>query len=152
MAPPQAPELHDSSNSNQQINLESSQEPSRANNDSGLNSLNSPMPLINNESNNEGNSPNSPMPSAFRRVWNKLGINRTVAALMFKGALAPVIATAIYQRKSVAAVYVNFGYLIIVVSILAVTILPRGKFMMNMSISVVSIGSHWKLWFFRLKN
>lgn len=69
-----------------------------------------------------------------------MGINKTVAALVFKGALAPLIATAIYQKKSVAEIYVNFGYLLIVVSILAVTILPRGKFMMNMSISVVSSG------------
>lgn len=139
MASP-APELHDSSNRNPQINLESSPESSRANNDAGLESRNSPTALIRNESNSQP----APAPSIFKRAWSKLGINGTVAALVFKGALAPLIATAIYQRKSVADVYLNFGYLIIVVSILAVTILPRGKFMMNMSISVVSTRSRFQ--------
>ncbi|OBT67378.1 hypothetical protein VE03_03053 [Pseudogymnoascus sp. 23342-1-I1] len=132
MASP-APELHDSSNNNAGTNLEYSPESSRANNDAGFDSRTSPTPLVGNES----NSSPTPAPSIFKRTWSKLGINGTVAALVFKGALAPLIATAIYQRKSVADIYINFGYLIIVVSILAVTILPRGKFMMNMSISVL---------------
>lgn len=114
-----------------------SPEYSRANNDVGLDLRNSPTPLIG----NEGNSLPTPAPSIFKRAWGKLGIDGTVASLVFKGALAPSIATAIYQKKSVADIYLNFGYLIIVVSILAVTILPRGKFMLNMSISVVSIRS-----------
>jgi hypothetical protein len=77
-------------------------------------------------------------PSIFRRAWAKLGINPLVATIMVKGALAPVIATAIYQSKSVAVNYQNLGYLMIVVSILTSPILPRGKFMMNLFISVVS--------------
>jgi hypothetical protein len=138
MASP-APELHDTNNNNNnnpRINFESFPEPPRANNNAGLDSRNSPSPLVNNET----NSPPTRAPSIFKRAWSKLGIDKTVAALVFKGALAPLIATAIYQRKSVAEIYMNFGYLIIVVSILAVTILPRGKFIMNMSISVVSTG------------
>lgn len=136
MASP-GPGLHDSSNDNPRTNLESSPEYSRANNDAALESSNSPTALIR----NENNSPPTPAPSIFKRALGKLGINGTVAALVFKGALAPLIATAIYQSKSVADVYLNFGYLIIVVSILAVTILPRGKFTMNISISVVSTRS-----------
>ncbi|OBT88560.1 hypothetical protein VE02_03954 [Pseudogymnoascus sp. 03VT05] len=128
------PELHDNGrDNNSRTNLESSPESSRANNNAGLNSRNSPTLLVNDEI----NLPEIPAPSIFKRAWSKLGIDKTVAVLVFKGALAPLIATAIYQRKSVAYIYVNFGYLIIVVSILAVTILPRGKFMMNMSISVL---------------
>lgn len=134
MASP-TPELHDNDrNNNPRINLESSLGSPRANNNAGLDSRNSRAPLVNNET----NSPPPQAPSIFKRAWSKLGIDKTVAALVFKGALAPLIATAIYQRKPVAEIYVNFGYLIIVVSILAVPILPRGKFMMNMSISVVS--------------
>lgn len=136
MASP-APELHGSSNNNARTNMGYSPEYSRANNDVGLDLRNSPTPLIG----NEGNSLPTPAPSIFKRAWGKLGIDGTVASLVFKGALAPSIATAIYQKKSVADIYLNFGYLIIVVSILAVTILPRGKFMLNMSISVVSIRS-----------
>ncbi|KFY46763.1 hypothetical protein V494_00343 [Pseudogymnoascus sp. VKM F-4513 (FW-928)] len=126
-------ELHDSSNNSPRTNVQSSPESSRSNNNAGLDSNNLPAPLVNNES----DTTPAPAQSILKIAWSKLGINGTVAALVFKGALAPLIATAMYQSKSVARIYVNFGYLIIVVSILSVTFLPRGKFMMNISISVL---------------
>lgn len=61
-----------------------------------------------------------------------------VLMMMIKGALAPTIATAILQSHSVAQLYLNSGYLMIVISILSVPFLPRGKFAINMLASIVS--------------
>lgn len=56
---------------------------------------------------------------------------------MIKPALAAAISMAIYQIHAVAAVYLNFGYLIVIISITTVPILPRGKFLMNLFVTVV---------------
>jgi hypothetical protein len=77
-------------------------------------------------------------PSMLKRMWGKLGINAFVIMFMVKGALPPTISIAIYQRYSVAVNYLNFGYVMIVVSILTVPVLPRGKFLMNLLITLVS--------------
>ena len=74
----------------------------------------------------------------FKRVWTKLGINKFVVMIMVKPAVAATISMAIYQKKSVAAHYLNFGYLIMIVSVTTVPILPRGKFLLNLFMSVVS--------------
>lgn len=68
----------------------------------------------------------------------KLGINAMVVMFMIKGALPPTIAIAIYQRYSVAVNYLNLGYVMIVVSILTVPVLPRGKYLMNLFATLVS--------------
>jgi hypothetical protein len=81
-------------------------------------------------------SPNS-KPSLLKRSWQKLGITPLVTMFMVKGMVAPTIALAIYQRPSVAANYLNFGFVMIVISITTVPILPRGQFIMNLIISVV---------------
>ncbi len=80
----------------------------------------------------------SKKPTVLSRAWSKLGINPTVAMIMVKPAVAAVISLAICQRLSVAKLFLNFGYLIIIVSITTVPILPRGKFLMNLAISLVS--------------
>jgi hypothetical protein len=77
--------------------------------------------------------------SIFKRVWTKIGINGFVFMIMVKPAIAATISMAIYQKYSVAANYLNFGYLIIIVSVLTVPILPRGKFLMNLFFSIVSL-------------
>jgi hypothetical protein len=80
-----------------------------------------------------------PKSSLLKRVWGKLGINALVVMFMIKGALPPTISIAIYQRYSVAVNYLNLGYVMIVVSILTVPVLPRGKYLMNLFITLVSI-------------
>jgi hypothetical protein len=77
-------------------------------------------------------------PLLIKRIWKKLGINGVVMMIMVKPAVAATISMAIYQRKSVAVHYLNFGYLIIIVSVTTVPILPRGKFLLNLLLSVVS--------------
>lgn len=77
-------------------------------------------------------------PSILKRAWGKLGFNAMVVMFMVKGGLPPTIAIAIYQRYSVAVNYLNLGYVMIVVSILTVPVLPRGKYLMNLFITLVS--------------
>jgi hypothetical protein len=76
-------------------------------------------------------------PSVFQRAWKALAFNPTTIMIMVKPAIAATIAMAIFQSHNVAKHYLNFGYLIIIVSITTVPILPRGKFIMNLLISVV---------------
>ena len=77
--------------------------------------------------------------SFFKRVWTKLGINGLVVMIMVKPAIAATISMAIYQSPRVAANYFNLGYLVIIISIMTVPILPRGKFLLNLFLSVVSL-------------
>ncbi|KUJ22759.1 uncharacterized protein LY89DRAFT_637035 [Mollisia scopiformis] len=87
-------------------------------------------------------SPSSPpaptpkKPSAFQRTWNTLNLNPTVITIMIKPAIAATISMAIYQSHDVAKHYLNLGYLMIIISITTVPILPRGKFLMNLVISM----------------
>jgi hypothetical protein len=85
-------------------------------------------------------APSTPAKKAplLKRIWTKLGINPFVMMIMVKPAVAATIATAIYQSPSVAVHYQNLGYLIIVISITTVPILPRGKFLLNLLLSLVS--------------
>jgi hypothetical protein len=84
-------------------------------------------------------TPSSKKPSILKRIWAKLGINGLVVMIMVKPAVAATISMAIYQSPRVAVNYLNLGYLVIIVSITTVPILPRGKFLLNLFLSVVSI-------------
>ncbi|KAL2064999.1 hypothetical protein VTL71DRAFT_4139 [Oculimacula yallundae] len=71
-------------------------------------------------------------PFILLRLWKKLGITPLVFMIMVKPAISAVIAMAVYQKHSVAVHYLNLGYLIIIISIITVPILPRGKYLMNL--------------------
>jgi len=73
----------------------------------------------------------------LKRIWKKLGINGIVLMIMVKPAVAATIAMSIFQSQKVAVHYQNLGYLIIVISITTVPILPRGKFLLNLFLSLV---------------
>jgi hypothetical protein len=77
--------------------------------------------------------------SVLKRVWAKLGFSPLVVMIMVKPALAATISMAIYQSPRVASHYLNLGYLIIVISITTVPILPRGKYLLNLFLSLVSL-------------
>lgn len=97
------------------------------------------VPSGNDELRNGGASPpTKPKKEPLsKRILTKLGFNPMVFMFMVKGSIAPTICMAIYQRRSVAADYLNLGYLMIVISILTVPMLPRGKFLMNLFFSLV---------------
>jgi hypothetical protein len=77
-------------------------------------------------------------PPLLTRIWKKLGINGFVVMIMVKPAVAATISMAIFQSQKVAVHYLNLGYLIIIISITTVPILPRGKFLLNLFLSLVS--------------
>ena len=76
-------------------------------------------------------------PPLLKRTWKKLGINGIVVMIMVKPAVAATISMAIFQSQRVAVHYQNLGYLIIIVSVTTVPILPRGKFLLNLLLSLV---------------
>ena len=89
----------------------------------------------------QNDSPQSSPPrkqSILGRVWKKVGITPQVFMIMVKPSISAVIAMAIYQKHSVAVNYLNLGYLIIIISIITVPILPRGKYLMNLFLCLVS--------------
>jgi hypothetical protein len=97
-----------------------------------------PLPIPDNAQEGAPSARAAKKTSVLKRVWAKLGFNGLVMMIMVKPALAATISMAIYQSPSVAPHYLNFGYLIIIISITTVPILPRGKFLLNLFLSVVS--------------
>ena len=59
--------------------------------------------------------------------------------MMFKGSLAPTIAIAMYQSKTIANQYTTLGYLVAISSILGFAIMPRGKFIQTMSLNILGV-------------
>ncbi|EMC97852.1 hypothetical protein BAUCODRAFT_67516 [Baudoinia panamericana UAMH 10762] len=55
---------------------------------------------------------------------------------MFKGAIAPVIATAAYQATPWAETYTTIGYLVGIMTILSLPIQPRAKFIQTMLVNI----------------
>jgi len=75
----------------------------------------------------------------LKTLAKRIGLTSMILAMMIKGALPPTIAMAMYQSHSVANVYGNFGFLIIVTSILAMPLQPRARFFQNIALSTVCI-------------
>ncbi|KAL8808256.1 MAG: hypothetical protein Q9200_004348 [Gallowayella weberi] len=73
------------------------------------------------------------------KIWRKSGLNIGMLAMMFKGALAPTIAIALYQSTGFAETYVTLGYLVAIMSILSFVIMPRAKFVQTMLFNIIGI-------------
>ncbi|KAK3313703.1 hypothetical protein B0H66DRAFT_358322 [Apodospora peruviana] len=70
---------------------------------------------------------------AFLASWvARLGLDKSTVLMMLKGSLPPTIGIAIYQSTAVANYFGSFGYLLPIVTVIALPILPRGKFVMNL--------------------
>ncbi|KAK4167698.1 hypothetical protein QBC43DRAFT_202945 [Cladorrhinum sp. PSN259] len=78
-------------------------------------------------------------PGVLARVVAKLGLDAPTLITMFKGSLPPTIAIAMYQARAVSSYFITVGYLIPIVSILGLTVLPRGKFLMNLLLNVLAV-------------
>ena len=75
----------------------------------------------------DGSTP-AKKPALLKRTWVRSGLNALTLQLMFKGALAPTIAIAIYQASTIAEIYSTLGYLVAIMSILSMPIMPRSKY------------------------
>lgn len=77
--------------------------------------------------------------SLLTRLWQKSGLNIGMLAIMFKGALAPTIAIALFQSTAFADHYSTLGYLVAIMSILSFGIMPRAKFVQIMLFNIIGI-------------
>ncbi|KAH9829614.1 putative ER transporter, 6TM, N-terminal [Teratosphaeria destructans] len=78
-------------------------------------------------------------PSKLKQRWTKIGLDVPTIAVMFKGSLGPTIALAMYQSKAVATQYSTLGYLVAIMTVLSMPIMPRGKFIQNMTLLVLAV-------------
>ncbi|TDZ31098.1 Uncharacterized protein C8035_v001458 [Colletotrichum spinosum] len=69
----------------------------------------------------------------------RLGLDVPTFLMMFKGSLPPLIGIAIYQATPVAQYFTTLGYLVPIISVLALAILPRGKYLQNLVLNVTGI-------------
>lgn len=78
-------------------------------------------------------------PSVLTRIWVKSGLNVGILITMFKGALPPTIAIALYQNTGFANTYSTLGYLVAIMSTLSFAIMPRAKFVQTMFFNIIGI-------------
>ncbi|KAJ0166364.1 Uncharacterized protein CTA2_7573 [Colletotrichum tanaceti] len=73
------------------------------------------------------------------KLRTRLGLDAPTVMMMFKGSLPPLIGVAMYQSTAVAQYFTTLGYLVPIISVLALAILPRGKYLQNLVLNVVGI-------------
>ncbi|KAL2261295.1 hypothetical protein VTK26DRAFT_4454 [Humicola hyalothermophila] len=87
----------------------------------------------------EGGGGRSPKLNPVNRVMEKLGLNRSILTAMFKGSLPPTIGLAMLQAPAVSGYFTTLGYLVPIISVLAMAIFPRGKFLMNLFLFTLAV-------------
>ncbi|KAK0704607.1 hypothetical protein B0H67DRAFT_603686 [Lasiosphaeris hirsuta] len=78
-------------------------------------------------------------PSMLARVVTKLGLDFPTVAMMFKASLPSIIGITMYQAPLVSGYFTTLGYLAPITSVLALAMLPRSKFLMNMLLSLLCV-------------
>lgn len=73
----------------------------------------------------------------------RLGVEPFILLMCLKGAVAPTIGLAMFQADAVAEYFATIGYLVGIITVLAMPIMPRGKFLQGIVLNVlgVSIGA-----------
>ena len=109
---------------------------------------------------NDAAKTKEPLGTRVKNIMAKYGLDATTLKLMFKfallrvptsaeavtdsalynrGSLPPTIAIAMLQSTAVSATFTTIGYEIPIVTVLAMAILPRGKYLQNLVLNIVSI-------------
>ncbi|KAK3374804.1 hypothetical protein B0H63DRAFT_452637 [Podospora didyma] len=78
-------------------------------------------------------------PNLIAKTFAKLGLDVPTLVTMLKGSLPPAISIAMCQAPAVSAYFSTLGYLVAIISVLALAILPRGKFLMSTFLSVIGV-------------
>ncbi|CAK7231686.1 hypothetical protein SBRCBS47491_008015 [Sporothrix bragantina] len=78
----------------------------------------------------------APPKKSFRE---RIGLDNMTLILMFKGSIPPTIGVAIYQSTGFSNTYSTLGYLVPIVTVMCVAIMPRGKFIQNITLGILSI-------------
>ena len=66
--------------------------------------------------------------------------NRRDADVPNRGAIPPTVGIAFYQSSAVANYFTTLGYLVGIMSILSLSILPRGKFIQTLVLNLIFVG------------
>jgi len=56
-----------------------------------------------------------------------------------RGSLPPVIAISMYQSTTISSLFPSLGYVLPIITVLAMAILPRGKYLQNLALNLVSV-------------
>ena len=75
----------------------------------------------------------------LKRVWTATGLDPPTIITMAKGSLPPVISLAALTSASFAEKFTTLGYLVAIMSLLGFAIMPRAKFVQNMTLNIVSL-------------
>ncbi|KAL2182040.1 uncharacterized protein P884DRAFT_190918 [Thermothelomyces heterothallicus CBS 202.75] len=70
---------------------------------------------------------------------DKLGLDAATLTTMLRGSLPPTIGIAMLQSRRVAAYFSTLGYLIPIISVIAMAFMPRAKFMMNLMLNALAV-------------
>ncbi|KAL7944133.1 hypothetical protein V8C42DRAFT_353954 [Trichoderma barbatum] len=81
----------------------------------------------------------NPKTTTWKRFIDKAGLDIPTLIIMTKGSIPPMIGIAMYQSTAISSYFTTQGYLIPVISVLAVAILPRDKFIQNLVLSLLLI-------------
>ncbi|ORY68434.1 uncharacterized protein BCR38DRAFT_423239 [Pseudomassariella vexata] len=84
-------------------------------------------------------APAAPTKPAKPGIVARLGLDLGTVLMMVKGAIPPTIAIAMYQSTAVATQFTTLGYLVGIISILSLSILPRGKFIQTLLLNVIFV-------------
>ncbi|KAK5047031.1 hypothetical protein LTR84_006973 [Exophiala bonariae] len=87
------------------------------------------------DSESESEAPKMPF---FKKLVSRVDIDVSTVFMMLKGAIAPTLGLAAYQSDRFAAEYTTQGYLISIIAMLSLPILPRAKFVQNITVTVLS--------------
>ncbi|KAH7134539.1 hypothetical protein B0J13DRAFT_641034, partial [Dactylonectria estremocensis] len=80
-----------------------------------------------------------PKPATLKRFMGKVELDAPTLILMFKGSIPPIIGISIYQSPPIYNYFTTMGYLIPVISVLAIAILPRDRFIQNLILNLLAI-------------
>ncbi|ETS83906.1 hypothetical protein PFICI_05782 [Pestalotiopsis fici W106-1] len=86
------------------------------------------------DGNDDGAAPKAPPKPG---IMARLGLDKSTLLMMFKGGVAPTIAISILQSARVANYYTTIGYLVGIISILSLSITPRGKFLQTWALNII---------------
>lgn len=88
---------------------------------------------------NDGDPVRSRNHGFVRSFFTKLGLDASTLTAMLKGSLPPTIGIAMCHAPAVASYFGTISYLVPITSVLAMSVLPRGKFLMNLILNLLAV-------------
>ncbi|KAL8293847.1 hypothetical protein RB597_007639 [Gaeumannomyces tritici] len=77
----------------------------------------------------------------LKRVAARLDLDMLTLKMMLKGSLPPIIVISMLQSRAATAYFSSTGYEVSIISVLAVAILPRGKYLQTLVLNLTAIAT-----------